>query len=93
MLWGLERSLKEIVVYVPTNWSTHATIFCKEIQKKMSIDDDPITIRVVQLRSISLHLILVYFLPLHNASISLPKVNVFIIGSAYPNFNTGVGIL
>lgn len=139
MLWGLERSLKEIVVYVPTNWSTHATIFCKEIQKKMSIDDDPITIRVVQLRWISLHLVLVYFLPSYSvqklhfsllirfyvnsilvsgkrsrlqilnchkfcqitppmwkkptkSSISHPKVNVFIIGSAYPNFNTGVGI-
>ena len=26
------------------------------------------------------------------SSISHPKVNVFIIGSAYPNFNTGVGI-
>ena len=26
------------------------------------------------------------------SSISHPKVNVFLIGSAYPNFNTGVGI-
>ena len=50
------RTQKEIVVNVPTNWSIHATIFCKETQKKnrdvivLYIDDDiqsPIRIRVV----------------------------------------------